>query len=158
MPRLFAVLTLSILTATAPISVYSEEGTAMTEDQKAALGHVESMTAAFHDGDIEGVMSSYEPKAMVLFEPGAAITDPAVLREMFQGAFTVNPRFEYSGHEVYVMGDIAVHFAPWSMTGQAPDGTAVKDSGLSVAVMRRQEDGRWLIVFDNPHGQRLMTR
>ncbi len=158
MPKVFAVLTLCVLTATAPIAVYSQEGTSMTEDQKAALTHVESMTAAFHDGDIEGVMSAYEPEAMVLFEPGAPIIDPAVLRQMFQGTFAINPRFEYSGHEVYVMGDIAVHFAPWSMTGRAPDGTAVKESGLSVAVMRRQEDGRWLIVFDNPHGQRLMTR
>lgn len=158
MPRYLAVLTLSVMTALTPLSANSEEETTMTEDQKTALSQVESMTAAFHRGDIEGVMGSYEPGATVVFEPGAPITDPAVLREMFRGAFTLNPKFEYGGHEVYVTGDIAVHFAPWTMTGKAPDGTDVIDSGLSVAVLRKQEDGRWLILFDNPHGQRLMTR
>ena len=157
MPRYLAVLTLSVMTVLTPFSANSEEETTMTEDQKTALSHVESMTAAFHGGDIEGVMGSYEPGATVVFEPGAPITDPAVLREMFQGAFTLNPKFEDGGHEVYVTGDIAVHFAPWTMTGKAPDGTDVIDSGLSVAVLRKQEDGRWLILFDNPHGQRLIA-
>lgn len=157
MSRSLAVLTLSVMAAFTPFTAVSEERNPMTEDQKTALTHVETMTSAFHKGDIEGVMESYEPGATVVFEPGAPITDPAVLRGMFQGAFTLNPRFEYGGHEVYVTGDIAVHFAPWTMTGTAPDGTAVVNSGLSVAVLRRQEDGRWLILFDNPHGQRLMT-
>ncbi len=55
-----------------------------------------------------------------------------------------------------VQGDIAVHFAPWTMTGTAPDGTEIKQTGLSVAVLRKQADGNWLMVIDNPHGQHLM--
>lgn len=128
----------------------------MSEEERKVLSTVEQMTAAFHKGDIGGVMASYEPDATVVFEPGAPIKDPAVLQQMFQGAFTLNPRFEYAGHEVFVQGDIAIHFAPWSMTGKSPDGMDVTNSGLSVAILRKQSDGRWLMIFDNPHGQHLM--
>ncbi len=67
-----------------------------------------------------------------------------------------NPKFEFGQNEVIVTGDIAVHSMPWSMTGTAPDGTKVEQGGLSIAVLRRQPDGNWLMVIDNPHGQRLL--
>jgi ketosteroid isomerase-like protein len=141
----------------APVMAHAEKGNIMSIQQKQILATVETMTAAFHSADIEGVMTSYEDGATVVFEPGAPTSDPAVLKQMFQGAFTLDPQFTYSGHEVFIAGDIAVHFAPWSMTGTAPDGQTVEQSGLSVAVLRRQPDGRWLMVIDNPHGQNLLA-
>lgn len=75
---------------------------------------------------------------------------------MFEGAFALNPTFEYSGHEVYVADDIAIHIAPWTMTGQTPDGETIADNGLSVAVLRCQANGKWLMVIDNPYGARLL--
>lgn len=128
----------------------------MTEDQKNVLAVIERMTEAFHKSDIDRVMASYENTATIAFEPGNPVSGPAVLREMFQGMFAMNPRFDYSGHEVVVAGDLAVHFAPWTMKGTSPDGAEIRQSGLTAAVLRKQADGRWLMVIDNPHGQRLM--
>lgn len=128
----------------------------MTKEQQSVLKTIEAMTSAFHAGDIEGVMNSYETEATILFEPGSPVTDAEAIKQMFQGAFTLNPLFEYSGHQVIITGDIAVHFAPWKMSGKTPDGQAIEQSGLSVAVLRKQTDGRWLIVIDNPHGQALL--
>ncbi len=130
----------------------------MSTDQKQVLAAVEAMTAAFHDGNIEEVMAAYEGKATIVFEPDAPVSDPALIRQAFETSFAIKPRFTYSGHEVFMAGDIAVHFAPWRMTGTTPDGQAIEQSGLSVAVLRRQPDGRWLMVIDNPHGQNLMQQ
>jgi ketosteroid isomerase-like protein len=44
------------------------------------------------------------------------------------------------------------------MTGKSPDGQEIKQSGLSVAVLRRQADGGWKMVIDNPHGGRLLSK
>lgn len=123
------------------------------------LQAIESMTHAFNNRDIKGVMSSYEDGAMVIFEPETSVTDAKVLREMFLGAFAINPQFQYpNGHEVFVNGNTAMHIAPWIMTGKAPDGTVIQQNGLSVANLRKQKDGRWLLTFDNPHGGYLLNQ
>jgi len=110
------------------------------------------------NSDIEGVMANYEKQVTVVFEPGKPISNAVVLREMFQTAFTLNPTFTYSGHEIFVSGDIAFHSAPWTMTGKTPDGADINQRGLSVAVLRNQQNGKWLIVVDNPHGHLLLKQ
>lgn len=127
-------------------------------EQQAVLQAVQQMTDAFHRKDIKGVMDSYEPNALVVFDPQHPIQDAEALKERFVQSFGISPKFEYSGHEVFVNGDIGVHLAPWTMTATAPDGTAIKQTGLSIAVLRQQKDGKWLMVFDDPHGQFLMEQ
>jgi ketosteroid isomerase-like protein len=129
-----------------------------TPDQQAVMNAILEMTSAFHKKDIDGVMASYEPNPVIVFEPEKPVSDPAAIRDGFFGFFAVNPTFEYSGHEVFINGNLAMHFAPWTMTGTAPDGTPIRQSGLSVAVLRKQADGKWLMVFDNPFGQHLLDK
>ncbi len=139
-------------------TVTSAEGQNMTEDQKAVLAAVETMTSRFMDGDIPSVMQSYEAAATVLFEPAVPVDQPDQLAQMFAGMAAVKPVFVYpSGHEVVVQGDIALHISPWSMTGEAPDGQKIAQQGLSVAVLRKQADGSWKMVIDNPHGGHLLA-
>lgn len=119
---------------------------------------VEKMTDAFHRADLGAVLAAYEPGAAVAFEPGKLVSGEAALRDGFQTFFAFKPRFTYGGHEVLVSGDSALHFAPWTMTGGAPDGQAVKQNGLSVALLRRGLDGEWKLVIDNPYGGRLLEK
>ncbi|CAM2070385.1 SgcJ/EcaC family oxidoreductase [Sulfidibacter corallicola] len=134
------------------IAHHSKKGDPMKLEEQNVMKAVLGMTAAFHAKDIEGVMASYTPEAIVVFEPGKPTGDAESIREGFQGFFAVNPEFSYAWHQVYVTGDSAVHIAPWRMTGRAPDGTEINQSGLSVAVLRRQPDGKWLLAIDNPYG------
>ncbi len=139
--------------------ITNAEGLNMTQDQQDTLAAIQAMTDAFQKNDIASVMASYESEATVVFEPGSPVSDAAQLEQMFSGMAMVNPIFEYSaGHEVIVNGDIALHIAPWSMTGKTPDGQDIAQSGLSVAVLRKQQDGSWKMVIDNPHGGRLLTQ
>jgi ketosteroid isomerase-like protein len=128
----------------------------VTQIETDVIGIIERMTAAFQAGDLDAVMGTYEPGAAVAFEPGRPVSDPVVMRETFAAWMALSPRFDYSGHEVLIAGDLAVHVAPWTMRGRGPDGSRIEQRGLSVAVLRRQPSGDWLMVIDNPHGQRLM--
>lgn len=151
----FILLVTSLLSTS--IAASEEEKTVTNEEAK-VIEAIEKMTSAFHDSNIDRVLTSYEDGAAVVFEPGKRVSDPVVLKQMFEGAFQLNPKFSYpNGHEVYISNDIALHIAPWVMTGKAPDGAEVEQSGLSVAVLRKQVNGSWLLVLDNPHGQLLMT-
>jgi ketosteroid isomerase-like protein len=113
---------------------------------------IHQMVDAFHKGDIAGILKTYEPGAVVMAEPGAPVTGKAELEAMFAGFIAARARFTFLGHEVIQAGDLAVHFTPWRMTGTGPDGSPISGGGLSVAVLRQQPDGKWLMVIDNPYG------
>lgn len=121
-------------------------------EQQAVLNTIQTMTNAFHQRDIAGVMASYAEGAVVCFEPNQPMAERTRIKQAFLEFFEMKPSFVYAGHQVVVSGDEALHIAPWKMTGTAPDGSSISMQGLSVAVLRRQEDGRWLMVVDNPYG------
>lgn len=125
-----------------------------TTEEQHVMETILRMTHAFHEQNLAGVMGCYAEDAVVIFEPGKPIRGEA-LRERFAMAFGMKPSFEYGGHEVFVAGQTAVHLAPWTMTATAPDGSQIEDRGLSVAVLRRQTDGQWLMVIDYPYGSHL---
>lgn len=132
--------------------------TQMSQDQTEVLAAIHHMTDAFQAGEIAQVMMSYEQAATIAFEPGVQVSDQALLEQMFTNMAAVNPVFDYpDGHEVIVTGDIALHIAPWQMSGRTPDGETISQEGLSVAVLRRQINGDWRLVIDNPHGGRLLV-
>ncbi len=128
------------------------------DQSKQILATIDEMTGAFHDGDIDGILRTYEPDAVVLGEPGSPVTGAQALRAMFGGFIAAKARFTFLGHEVIQADDVALHLTPWTMTGVAPDGSAITSTGLSIAVLRRQPDGRWLMVIDDPFGDAILAR
>jgi uncharacterized protein (TIGR02246 family) len=119
---------------------------------------IDEMTAAFTARDIEGILATYEPDAVVVGQPGVPVGGTPALRELFAQFIAINPEFTFIAHDIVQAGDIALHFNVWKMTGTAPDGTAVEQGGLSVVVLRKQSDGRWLMVIDNPYGDFLLHK
>jgi uncharacterized protein (TIGR02246 family) len=122
------------------------------DNSEPILATVNEMVTAFHAGNIDGILRTYEPEAVVVGEPGVAVSGTAKLRALFAGFIAAKAHFSFRAHEVIQAGDIALHLTPWHMTGQATDGSAHESSGLSVAVLRRQANDRWLFVIDHPFG------
>lgn len=128
------------------------------DEQKKVFSTIEKMVTAFQNKDIDGVLATYEDNAIVMFEPQKPVQGKEKLRAVFTQFVDMNPQYTFSGHEIYISGDIATHTAPWKMVGQLPDGTKIEQSGLSVAVLRKQANGNWLMIQDNPHGQFLLGK
>lgn len=145
----FALLmTLALFPTTTP----AQESTPMTMDQKNVLSTISTMTEAFNVKNMDGILSTYEDRATIMFQPGEATFGRDKFAEQFQGFFAAEPNFQFENHQVIVNDDIAVHTTPWTMTGKTPDGQEIAQSGLSIAVLRRQDDGSWLMIIDNPYG------
>lgn len=45
-----------------------------------------------------------------------------------------------------------MHFHSWSFDGTGPDGEPVRLTANNADVLRRQADGTWRFVIDNPWG------
>ena len=117
---------------------------------------VKKMAAAMERGDIEAVMAAYEREASLVVQPGVTASGTQ-LREALNGFIAMKPKFDMPKHEVIECGDIALHISPWTMEAVDPiTGNRIEQGGLSLAVFRRQSDGNWLMVIDNPNGSALL--
>ncbi|AMY71650.1 YybH family protein [Frigidibacter mobilis] len=147
--KLRIVGTAAMLAAT----LVTETNAENTMDQTRILETISAMTTAFAAGDIDGVMSTYQPTAVVVAEPGAPVAGEADLRAMFAEFIASGVSFTYGAHEVVVAGDTGLHLMSWTAPG--PDGPM---TALSVAVLHRQRDGSWKMVIDHPFGDGVMHR
>lgn len=123
------------------------------KEKNEVLAIIDVMTTAFAKGDVNTVMSTYAPEAVVVGEPGKSVTGDSALRTMFASYIEAGVAFTYGAHEVVIAGDTALHLMKW--TAPQPDGG--KASALSVAVLRRQPNGGWKMVIDHPFGDAVMT-
>ena len=55
-------------------------------------------------------------------------------------------------HPHILPGDLALVVGEWSFAGTGPDGEPVKLVAKNADVLRRQSDGSWRFVIDNPWG------
>lgn len=126
------------------------------QDHAAIQSTIDTMTSAFAAHDIDGVMATYEPGAVVVGEPGAPVSGTPALRDLFMQFVALDPKFTFIDHEIIQSGDIALHLNTWRMEGRDPNGSVIEQGGLSVVVLRKQPDGRWLMVIDHPYGDSLL--
>jgi len=109
-------------------------------------------TQAFAAKDTEGLMALYEPDAAFTPQPGQVVTGHAAIREALGGFLALNAEFEMQTGTVVEAGDIALLLSKWTLKGTDPGGATVDLTGQTADVVRRQADGYWLLVIDNPYG------
>jgi uncharacterized protein (TIGR02246 family) len=111
---------------------------------------------AFSAHDLEAVMALYEPEA-TLIPPGQEVpnlilTGAEAVREHLSGLLALKPKFELEFKKAVQAGDIALLLSEWTLSATDPDGNAVEMEGRTTDVVRRQPDGSWLVVIENPSG------
>ena len=104
------------------------------------------------NGDLDGIMALYEPSACLVPQPGQVLQGTAAIREGIAGFLGMKPTMNVESETVVQADDVAIVYTKWSLSGTGVDGGAVNMSGQATDVMRRQPDGMWLCVIDNPFG------
>jgi ketosteroid isomerase-like protein len=108
-------------------------------------------TDAINSSDLDAVIALYEPDATSLPPTGeAAVSTNDARRAMFSGMMALNPTIALHVTRTLESGDVAMVTGSWTLEGKDPDGNAVMMDGHYADVVRRQSDGSWLFVIDNP--------
>jgi uncharacterized protein (TIGR02246 family) len=105
---------------------------------------------AFNSGDVEQVMALYEPDAVLIPEPGQVARGTDAIRQALLGFVGLKLPIRLENKRVLTSGDLAMVSNTWKMAGTGPDGSPLDLGGNTMEVLRRQPDGTWRYVFDDP--------
>lgn len=119
---------------------------------------LEANNAAVAAGDMAAILATFEDGGAMQGQPGMVAEGKPALRGAFEQFIAMKPQITVKAHEIIRSGDIALHSSTWDMKMTAPDGSEIGQSGYSVVVLRKQADGAWLMVIDNPFGAHLMAQ
>ena len=101
-------------------------------------------------GDVDGLAGLYEPTATFVPQEGEPVSGAAI-RQALAGFEGGNLQIEMHVVKVVRSGDdLAVLYNDWRGTMKGPDGVTVELTGKALEIVRRQPDGSWLYVFDDP--------
>ena len=106
----------------------------------------------FNAADIEAMVLLYEPNATLAPFPGEPVSGHAAIREALAGFLALKGRMELKIDKIFRTADVALIFSSWSLKGTGPDGKPLEMTGQTSDVVRRQTDGTWRFVIDNPLG------
>lgn len=93
-----------------------------------------------NDGDAAGIAALYEEHAVMAYPPGSQTVGRDAIRALWEKVLAKAPRFEQERPlPTLISGDIALTSTP------PKDG-----AGARTQVARRQPDGTWLRLLDQP--------
>ena len=111
-----------------------------------------AIVAGINSGDIESLIGLYEHDAAFATEPGTLAPGASGIRAALDGFIAMNGRLELEVTRVLEVADLALVVGVWSFDGTGPDGKPVRLEAKNADVLRRQPDGTWRFVIDNPWG------
>jgi ketosteroid isomerase-like protein len=87
--------------------------------------------------DVEGVVALYEPAAVLAAPDGSVAAGTAAIRAVYQALLASRPRFSGEVRPALRCGDLALTSTRFA-------------GGATAEIARRQPDGTWLWVADQP--------
>ena len=113
---------------------------------------LESIVTGINSGNVDGLMALYESEAAFATKPGSLAHGALGVREALSGFISMNGELDLEVTRVLEVDDLALVIGVWSFNGTGPDGEPVRLQARNADVLRRQTDGGWRFVIDNPWG------
>jgi uncharacterized protein (TIGR02246 family) len=113
---------------------------------------LDSIVTGINSGDLESLMPLYESTAAFATRPGSLAHGAAGISDALAGFISMKGELDLEVTRVLEVDDLALVTGTWSFTGTGPDGEPVRLAASNADVLRRQADGSWRFVIDNPWG------
>ncbi len=112
------------------------------------------LVAALESGDIETSVALYESGAVLFRKSGETMTGLDAIRENNAGVIALKPKFTIEFITCTLSGDgtLATNRMKANLAFTKPDGTPVNTNVDTLEVLRKQEDGSWRYIIDDPYG------
>jgi ketosteroid isomerase-like protein len=117
---------------------------------------VELLDRAFAQGDLDTVLSFYEDAAVVITEPGKSARGTGELRSFFAGAMRSGSQAEQLRTQVIEADGVALFLSRWTLHRKGAGADVTPRTFIATTVFRKQPDGGWKALIDNPFGPLIL--
>jgi len=106
---------------------------------------------ALNAGSVDDLLDLYEDDATLLEANGASVTGKPAIKEALLAFLAMKPTLRMeTGTVVHGGLNLAMMEARWTLDGMGPGGVKVRLTGTTHEVVRRHQNGSWLLVIDDP--------
>jgi uncharacterized protein (TIGR02246 family) len=113
---------------------------------------LETIVEGINSGNLDTLMPLYENEAAFATQPGSLAHGSPGIRQALAGFISMKGKLDLEVTRVLEVDDLALVTGTWTFNGTGPDGEAVRLAASNADVLRRQADGTWRFVIDNPWG------
>ena len=111
---------------------------------------IQQFSQHLNEGNLEGALALYEPDATFAPRPGEAVHGLDAIRSALAGFVALKPKMTGEIQKVLEADETALVINKWTLEGTQAEGTPISTSGQSADVLRRQADGTWRVLIDDP--------
>src|SRR4051812_46588902 len=113
---------------------------------------LETIVDGINSGNLDTLMPLYETGAAFATQPGSLAHGASGIGEALAGFISMKGKLDLEVTRVLEVDDLALVTGVWSFAGTGPGGEPVRLEASNADVLRRQADGTWRFVIDNPWG------
>lgn len=106
----------------------------------------------FNNGNIGFLMTLYESDACLAVKPDQVVRGLENIRRGMQGITDAGSKLEARVKLILQANELILMITEWSIDRTEPNGEPINLNGRGTVVLRRQADGGYLIVIENPWG------
>ena len=104
-------------------------------------------------GDLEKVLSLYEPEARFVAPSGETLGGRDRIGEVIAGLIRSNTKFHSRVRRVTRIDDLALLYTDFDGTTVDRSGKTIELSSRAIEVLRRQPDGTWKLIIGDPNAR-----
>jgi len=105
-------------------------------------------------GDLDGLVALYERSAALVRSDHTAAVGHEAIAEDLAGIVALRPQITMNVKQVFSGGDdVAVLYNDWHLVATDPEGKRIELDGRAIEIVRRQADGTWRFVIDDPYAR-----
>jgi uncharacterized protein (TIGR02246 family) len=101
-------------------------------------------------GNAEAVAALYEEEAILVPDPKTIVRGREAILDGLKNFLAIDPTMTLNAARVVRNGDIAILYSDWTIKGKNPNGSLMTVDVRPTHVVRRQADGSWKVVIDDP--------
>jgi len=104
------------------------------------------------NGDVESALDCFDDEAIYVTGIGTFVKGKENIRKALEQVCGLKPDLQAQRSTGFTVDNITAWVDEWTMKATLPDATKLAMKGTSSDILKKQPNGNWAYLVDNPYG------